>query len=43
MAKATRAKKAVAVKPVKTKTGNSVLKKELTAKNFITRLKETWF
>ena len=39
MAKATRPKKAVAAKPVKSKTGNSVLKKELTAKNFITRLK----
>ncbi len=39
MAKATRAKKTVAAKPVKTRTGNSVLKKELTAKNFITRLK----
>ena len=38
MAKATGPKKTVAAKPVKTKTGNSVLKKELTAKNFITRL-----
>jgi len=39
MAKATRAKKTVAVKPVKSKTGDSVLKKELTAKNFIAQLK----
>jgi len=39
MAKATKTKKNVAVKPVKTKAGNSVLKKELTAKNFIAQLK----
>src|SRR6187402_403590 len=39
MAKATSTKKTVAAKPVKTKAGNSVLKKEPTAKNFITRLK----
>jgi len=39
MAKATRTKKTVAAKPVKTKAGNSVLKKELTAKKFIERLK----
>src|SRR6478736_740506 len=39
MAKATKAKKTVAAKPVKSKTGNSVLKKELTAKNFIAQLK----
>ena len=39
MAKATRTKKTVAVKPVKSKTGNSVSKKELTAKKFIERLK----
>ena len=39
MAKATRTKKTVAAKPVKSKTGNSVLMKELTAKNFIAQLK----
>ena len=39
MAKVTKAKKTVAAKPVKTKAGNSVLKKELTAKNFIAQLK----
>jgi 3-methyladenine DNA glycosylase AlkD len=39
MAKATKTKKTAEVKPVKTKTGNSGLKKELTAKNFITQLK----
>jgi len=39
MAKATRTKKSVAAKPVKSKVGNSVLKKELTARNFIEQLK----
>lgn len=39
MAKPIRVKKASTAKPVKTKTGNSVLEKDLTAKNFITRLK----
>jgi hypothetical protein len=39
MGKASRVKKASTVKPVKTKTGNSVLEKDLTAKNFIARLK----
>ena len=39
MAKAIIAKKAKPEKPVKIKTGNSVLRKELTAKNFIARLK----
>ena len=39
MAKTTGAKKTVTVKPVKTRTGNSVLAKELTAKKFIERLK----
>ena len=39
MAKVTKAKKTVAAKPVKTKAGNSVLKIELTAKNFIAQLK----
>jgi 3-methyladenine DNA glycosylase AlkD len=39
MAKAIIAKKAKPEKPVKIKTGNSVLRKELTAKNFIVRLK----
>src|SRR5436189_1860063 len=39
MAKATRTKKTIAAKPVKVKTGNSVLAKDLTAKNFIARLK----
>jgi len=39
MAKATKAKKPKTAKPVKTKAGNSVLKKELTAKNFIAQLK----
>ena len=39
MAKATKANKTIAAKPVKPKTGNSVLKKELTAKNFIAQLK----
>ena len=39
MAKATKAKKKVTVKPVKAKTGNFVLAKDLTAKNFIARLK----
>ena len=39
MAKATRAKKTVIAQPVKSKTGNSILAKDLTAKNFITRLK----
>ena len=39
MGKAIRVKKASTVKPVKTKTGNSVLEKDLTAKNFIVRLK----
>jgi 3-methyladenine DNA glycosylase AlkD len=39
MAKSIKAKKTVIAKPVKAKTGNSILKKELTAKNFITRLK----
>src|SRR6187549_3112780 len=39
MAKATRTKKTVAAKPVKTKAGNSVLKKGLTAKDFVSQLK----
>ena len=39
MAKATKPKKIATVKPVIAKTGNSVSKKELTAKNFIARLK----
>ena len=39
MARVTRAKKESAVKPVKIKTGISVLKKDLTAKNFIAQLK----
>jgi len=39
MAKSIKAKKIVIAKPVKTKTGNSILKKELTAKNFIAQLK----
>jgi len=39
MAKSIKAKKSVIAKPVKAKTGNSVLKKELTAKNFIVQLK----
>ena len=39
MAKSIKAKKTVIAKPVKAKTGNSVLKKDLTAKNFIARLK----
>src|SRR4030095_5026725 len=39
MAKTTSAKKTVTVKPVKTKAGNSVLARELTAKKFIERLK----
>ena len=39
MAKTTGAKKTVTVRPVKIKTGNSVLVKELTAKKFIERLK----
>jgi len=39
MAKSIKAKKTVIEKPVKTKAGNSVLKKDLTAKNFIARLK----
>jgi len=39
MAKETSTKKTVAAKPVKTKAGNSILKKELTAKNFIAQLK----
>jgi 3-methyladenine DNA glycosylase AlkD len=39
MAKATKAKKKVTVKPVKAKTGNFVLAKDLTANNFIARLK----
>src|SRR4030095_4332460 len=39
MAKATSVKKLLSGKPVKAKTGNSVLKKDLTAKNFIARLK----
>ena len=39
MGKAIRVKKASTVKPVKTKTGNSVLEKDVTAKNFIARLK----
>ena len=39
MAKATKAKKTAIGKPVKSKAGNSVLKKELTAKNFIAQLK----
>jgi 3-methyladenine DNA glycosylase AlkD len=39
MAKSIKAKKRVIEKPVKTKAGNSILKKELTAKNFIAQLK----
>jgi len=39
MAKSIKAKKTVIEKPVKTKAGNSILKKELTAKNFIAQLK----
>jgi len=39
MGKAIRVKKASTGKPVRTKTGNSVLEKDLTAKNFIVRLK----
>ena len=39
MAKSIKTKKAVIVKPVKTKTGNSILKKDLTAKDFIAQLK----
>ena len=39
MTKATRAKKVQAGKPAKPKTGNSVLAKDLTAKNFIAQLK----
>ena len=39
MAKSIKAKKTIIAKPVKTKTGNSILKKELTAKNFIAQLK----
>lgn len=39
MAKSIRAKKTVITKPVKSKTGNSVLKKELTAKKFFAQLK----
>lgn len=39
MAKATRAEKVQTGKPVKPKAGNSVLAKDLTAKNFIARLK----
>lgn len=39
MAKTIKAKKSVAAKPVKPKTGNSVSGKELTAKKFIVRLK----
>jgi hypothetical protein len=39
MVKSTNAKKIVIAKPVKAKAGNSVLKKELTAKNFIAQLK----
>src|SRR6478609_5854415 len=39
MAKSIKAKKLVIEKPVKAKSGNSVLKKELTAKNFIAQLK----
>src|SRR5678815_3222466 len=39
MGKAIRVKKPSTVKPVKTKTGNSVLEKDLTAKNFIAQLK----
>ena len=39
MAKLIKAKKTVIEKPVKTKAGNSILKKELTAKNFIAQLK----
>ena len=39
MAKSIKAKKTVIEKPVKTKAGNSVLKKELTAKGFIAQLK----
>ncbi|HMK20648.1 MAG TPA: DNA alkylation repair protein [Chitinophagaceae bacterium] len=39
MAKSIKAKKTVIAKPVEAKTGNSILKKELTAKNFIAQLK----
>ena len=39
MAKVISVKKASTVKPVRTKTGNSVLEKDLTAKNFMMRLK----
>ena len=39
MAKLIKAKKRVIERPVKTKAGNSILKKELTAKNFIAQLK----
>jgi 3-methyladenine DNA glycosylase AlkD len=39
MAKSIKAKKTPKEKPVKTKAGNSLLKKELTAKNFIAQLK----
>jgi len=39
MAKSINAKKTAKEKPVKTKAGNSLLKKELTAKNFIAQLK----
>jgi len=39
MAKSIKAKKTVIAKPVKTKAGNSILKKQLTAKNFIAHLK----
>ena len=39
MAKTTNAKKTATVKPVKSKTGAAVLSKDLTAKNFIERLK----
>ncbi len=39
MAKSIKVKKTVVAKPVKTKAGNSILKKELTAKNFIAQLK----
>ena len=39
MAKSIKAKKIAIEKPVKTKAGNSILKKELTAKSFIAQLK----
>src|SRR6187200_1386852 len=39
MAKSIKVKKTVVAKPVKSKAGNSILKKELTAKNFIAQLK----